>query len=490
MQSGEQVVAPEVDLDALGLLADRRKISVRFGAIEVGPALKSANMSSAVNKMPDADLVLDLERASTPPDYLGGLAVVAEERGQRFPRFTGSVVSASPTIDGVTVRALGGISLAESLISGMTARGMPTFELVYVLARSGGLRDEQLNIDGLDTLPRETFEVIAPLDGVELDHSVDFGGVRFLPADVAVRAIAALDVGEDLRAAFEAPAYALALATTERALTAEEQGLAEIDVALAWLTARLRYGLATLPNGLPLPFERRASLAQPSRRDVVAVRGLLTTRQWLRRPATAAEPRTMALAPDGARLDPDLPPLTLQDRLALLALARATREPDPLARVHALFEAIEFYASGVTTPKLFTRSALRALVQGLPPSFTDTQRERIAHLVATLNRPPLLEQLMHALDVDAVPIATGEVDLLWRLRKLRNDVVHGRGTELPATEDVEYATSLVARMLVYRAATRAAAAEDIGRRRERRAVAGRARRSCGKHDESPANRDQ
>ncbi len=257
----ERVVAPDADLDALGLLAGRRTTSVRFGAIEVGPALKGAHMTSAMNKMPDADLVLDVERTTTPPDYFGGLAVVVEDGGQRIPRFTGSVVSASPTGDGVSVRALGGISLAESLIGGMTSRGLPNFELVYVLARSGGLRDEQLNIEGLDTLPRETFEVTAPIDGVELDRAVDFAGVRFLPPDVAARVLAALDASEDLRAAFEAPAYALALVTAERTLAAEEQGLMEIDVALAWLTARLRYGLATLPDGLPLAFERSESLA-------------------------------------------------------------------------------------------------------------------------------------------------------------------------------------------------------------------------------------
>jgi hypothetical protein len=449
------VVATEADLDALGLIAARRRISVRFGPVEVGPALAGANISSAINKMPDADVRLDPDRLTTPPDYFGGLAIVAEERGERFPRFTGSVVSAAPAADGVTVKALGGISLAESLIGGLTARGLPNFELVYVLARSGGLRDEQLNIEGLDTLPRETFEVVAPVDGIELEDAVDFGGVRFLPPTIAARALSALDIGDEMRVDYEAGTYALALVTATRTLDAEERGLAEIDLALAWLTARLRYGLATLPDGRPLPFKRSESLAQPTRRDLVAVRGLLTTRQWLRRPATVAESRTVTLVPDGARLEADMPPLTLQDRLALLAFARATREPDPLARVHALFEAIEFYTSGVIVPKLFSKAERKALVSSLPASFNADQQERVEHLVGNLNKPPLRIQLMQALDDEAVPMTSGEVDLLWRLRELRNDVVHGRKSELPEAEDVEHATSIVARMLVYRAAKRA-----------------------------------
>jgi hypothetical protein len=76
-----------------------------------------------------------------------------------------------------------------------------------------------------------------------------------------------------MRAAFDAPAYVLTLATASRMLDAEEEALAQIDLALAWLITRLRYGLATLPDGRPLPFRRRESLARPRRRDPVAVRG-------------------------------------------------------------------------------------------------------------------------------------------------------------------------------------------------------------------------
>ena len=61
------------------------------------------------------------------------------------------------------------------------------------------------------------------------------------------------------------------------------------------------------------------------------------------------------------------------------------------------------------------------------------------------------------MDADGVPIADGEIDLLWRLRDIRNKIVHGRKSELPAAEDVEYATSIVARMLMHRVALRSRA---------------------------------
>jgi hypothetical protein len=61
---------------------------------------------------------------------------------------------------------------------------------------------------------------------------------------------------------------------------------------------------------------------------------MLTGRQCLRRPDIVQEERVVGLLAL-PRFDPDLPNLTLQEPLALVALARATREREPLARVHA-----------------------------------------------------------------------------------------------------------------------------------------------------------
>lgn len=181
---------------------------------------------------------------------------------------------------------------------------------------------------------------------------------------------------------------------------------------------------------------------------------MVTTRQWLRRPETVDQPRAVELERSTPRLDPDLPALTLQERQAILALARATHEPDPLSRVYALWEAIEFYTSGVSVPPLFGRKERKAIKRALPDTLSSQQRERALSLIGELNNAPLRIRLRAAMDADDIPIDDGEVELLWRLRDLRNDVVHGRKTELPAAEDVEYATSIVARMVVHRLAQR------------------------------------
>jgi hypothetical protein len=92
----------------------------------------------------------------------------------------------------------------------------------------------------------------------------------------------------------------------------------------------------------------------------------------------------------------------------------------------------------------------------MPDSFSEQQRQRVLKQIEGLNDPPLLARLRAVLDIDAVPYDDGEIELLSRLRRLRNSVVHGRSRELPQAEDVEHATSVVARMLAHRVARRSA----------------------------------
>ena len=105
---------------------------------------------------------------------------------------------------------------------------------------------------------------------------------------------------------------------------------------------------------------------------------------------------------------------------------------------------------------LFTAEQLQAITNSLPELGPD-QRTRAMELIGQLNSPPLMIRFKKAIQDDDVPVTDGEIDLLRRLRKARNDVVHGRESRLPAPEDVGYATSVVARLLIYRIARLSAA---------------------------------
>ena len=85
-------------------------------------------------------------------------------------------------------------------------------------------------------------------------------------------------------------------------------------------------------------------------------------------------------------LDGALRSLTLPEKQALLALGRASREPDLLARVQDLWEAIEFYCSGISVYHLFTAEQLDAIKDSLP-DLEPAQRKRALDLIGQLNSP-------------------------------------------------------------------------------------------------------
>jgi hypothetical protein len=366
-------------------------------------------------------------------------------------RFTGVVVTAHATGHQLTVEARSGTALTEGVIPGLTRRGVPGFEIVHLLGRMSGLRDDQMDIQGMDTLPREVFEVVVAITGLKISQPLQVGTVRLLPAPAGLRILDGLPTAAFDQPFREAPCHALVLRTAYRGVDAEQDALHEVRTALAWIAVRVRYGLLRLPDETVQSFARQDARGLPQATDLVAIRGLRTGRTWLRVAGEASRAPTLTLDASPNLMQPPLPSvLTLQDRQALLACQRATAEPDPLARVQALWEAIEFYVSGTRLPRLFTRKQLSALRSAIPVGLNGEQRQRVLKKIGELNKPPLMERLHAVLEAEGVPITDAESKLLQRLRDLRNDVVHGRSTDLPDPEDVRYATSVVSRMLIFR----------------------------------------
>ncbi len=76
--------------------------------------------------------------------------------------------------------------------------------------------------------------------------------------------------------------------------------------------------------------------------------------------------------------------------------------------------------------------------------------ERVSDILGRINEPPLMARLRTALEEDGVPYNDDELALLQRLRRARNDLVHGRSRVPPSETDLRYAIAIVNRMLVYR----------------------------------------
>ena len=198
-------------------------------------------------------------------------------------------------------------------------------------------------------------------------------------------------------------------------------------------------------------FHRDWTIARVSRRDVVVVRGLATQRHWLRAPTDLMSRPDLQLSemPDFHlfMLPPSISP---QMKEALLAWRRAMEEEDRLATVMSLWEAIEFYTSGIVVPPLFEKRELRALARRATEGIEDVKRQRIMELVGRINEPPLLTKLRTALSQDQVPYTEEEFELLSKVRRIRNDFVHGRSRSLPSDTDLRLVVAFVNRMLVHR----------------------------------------
>lgn len=433
------------------------RVLVYFGDIEVGAAVDKVQTRSAVNELASAQFLLDLALIpNATVDFLAEVRIVAEHAGTGYPLFTGTVVDAYADGEVAHIRCGAGIALEEHLMPPFTSADVRGVDMLYLILRSVGFPEERMQLDGLDELPVEPFEVTVPVDGATAHEQKVVGEVRLLvPAEVD-GALDSLDVADELASRFiGAPLYARAFEVGARGFDVEQEALRKIDTAFAWLGVRATYGLARLPTCVAVSFRRAQARARPTRRDVVLLRGLDTARRWIRVVGTTPETSALPLDEESWLVPPLPAALTAQDRQALLACRRAAAEEDPLGRINALWDAIEFYVANTTLPPLFTKSDLKAIRSGVREGFSAMQLQRLEGRLADLNAPPLLARLAAALAEDEVPISEGEMNLLQRLRRLRNAVVHGRGAELPRTDEVEHAMGIVSRMLVFRIDRRA-----------------------------------
>jgi len=438
--TGKPPWVPQLFLDAR-----RRRFVVRLGGAELQP--DKATTSNALGGRPRAEF--DLSWRDRPPvDFLGPLTVTALERAPAAtterPLFTGLVDAVTVEDDALRAIALGATELAEGTL-GRLSSGVSAVELVHLMARSAGLGDERLRIEGLDQLPHEVVQVIAPVDGASVDSPERRGDVQFT-ADRRVAASFAT-MGDD-----DAPLYAVTYVEASRLHDAEQRGLATINAALDLLLAACAYGLSTRPGGMPVPFTRTTARARPALRRTVFVQGVSTRRWWCRDrtvSATAAGADVAALLSAWPELPRPISPALAHGLAALRVAADALA--GTVERVQALWNAIEFYAAGAKVPKLFDRSARTQLAAAVSAtSLTEEQKTRAREVLGGVNTPPLLVRLKAQAAADGVPVTASELDMLVQLRGRRNDSAHGRAGSSVSGERLDWAVSVAARLFLYR----------------------------------------
>lgn len=424
-------------------------VIITFGTVDASHALVRLNCRNRIGEIATADLVLDSQAP-----VVADIDFTAEVRiGQGAPEhhvriFTGSVVEAVTDADGLAIHCSASPSMHDPLPGAAVTRAHH-LDVLYALVREAGLPDERILFQGLDELPTQIFEVVAPVEGLVVSDRIEIGPVTFVPRGEAWTAVAALGDHDLVSDFLGRPAFAVTYVTSSRQLLAEREGLRRIDASVAWTNLRVRYSSGGGPGGLGTPWTRRQLRQLAVRSDLVAVRGLATGWTWLRQHGLHSM-ADVPLASGGgeaaeAVLSPAVPESGL--RAAAVAAARALSATDPVTRITAVWEALEFYVGSTRLQGDFSRADRKRLIRAAA-AFPPEKRERVNQLVGKLNEAPLLARLRYQLAADAVPISTDDMDLLARLREQRNDLVHGRRDQ-PDDAELDRGVALLARIVMY-----------------------------------------
>lgn len=326
---------------------------------------------------------------------------------------------------------------------------------MYAAARSAGFAIDKIDIHGLDDLLVEPMWVLAPVDGVRVEGTLRVGVVEFVDAAAGQEMLRRFC--PPLEPVFTDPlqgtsAFARVAVVASLPYEAEQEGLALIDTAVAWLTTRLRYSWSHGPDGMVQHYERAPTRVVVERRDGVGVLAVDGPRRWWRKGTTMGRGSgEVALAAASRWTEPPLPAeVAPGDRQALFALQRAVTASDPVQRVGALWEAIEFYVGKRNPSRRFTRNEVSATVDRAIDGLREDQATRVNEVLRQfLNQLPITARLKPLLDEEGVPVTDDDPVLLRRLRDERNLALHG-STSAPEHEEIDRGIAVLSRALTAR----------------------------------------
>jgi hypothetical protein len=254
------------------------QLTVRFGGTDVSDAIVGGTVSNAMNKLGTATLEFDAGHwLMRKIDWHDEVHVFQGAGGGSRPLMRGDVTSVVATAGRVKATLVSIATFNERAIGGI-AHSNCVPDLIYSLARGGGLPADRINIQLDGRFTEELVEVSVPVLGAVISQRAQIGHVVIAPR----REVRVPDIEPEFRGDFDdsstiATTYVLA----PRLYDAQEEALVRIDLALAWIAVRLQYSFALLPDGSINQWRRPASMTVPRRGRKVFVRGVTTSRWWL-----------------------------------------------------------------------------------------------------------------------------------------------------------------------------------------------------------------
>ncbi|MEX2274999.1 MAG: hypothetical protein WEA10_05480 [Actinomycetota bacterium] len=430
----------------------RDRVRVTIGGRDITAGLRDMKVNQRINDLPDAwvEIANDELRAGN-PNYRADAQIVGLKGGKETPMFTGIVHKVAPaTADSTRIDFVATmIHLKEQRTGGMgMGEGSDGPGLIWSLLRASGVPEDRIDIPGAPFEKEAPFIVVAPVTGLEASERIDVATATILP-DTNQFNFEGLAPPEATAEFKEAAAFAVATAQARSLFEAEQIGIAAIDLALDAISLSAEFADAVSPDGGLRSFERKATLANPRRKEITLTECLTSEDRWLREPMKNPFGGLLNSSVVGqldlaSAIGPG-DPLSL----AISAWNRASKSAEPLETVSALSEAIEFCLAGISMHRMFSAEERRSLT-AVANAWSDEKKERIAGLVAQVNVPPLQVRLAHVLNSERIPHSEEDMDAIRAARNARNDALHGRPMHTPVPAQTRVALAFVNRLITYR----------------------------------------
>jgi hypothetical protein len=424
---------------------------VSLGKVDISSAILSGRATARLNEQSNAEFVFDWRLAGF-VDYSAPL-IVQRPSGSEAPTivFYGDVGTAEVD-DGVArVVAAGMEQLRESTLPAFSGANLHPTEIVYTIMRLAGLKNHQMKIEGGPEPIVEVFEIVRPVVNFAPTQVVRIGKVAIFPRGHVSRIAATVHDSELLPELYDSESIAVTYVTgVGRLHDAEQIALDRIADALSWMKVRATYSGSTWPSGEPRRFARSEARAIVRGGDLISVRGLSTGRNYLHKLTMGITSSNPDITSDTFSDGLDLPSEDALRQAARACARAADQTVEPMARVSAIWESLEYYAAGVKLPKLFSKSDIKSIRSGIPQDLSSDKRKRLDDLLASVNEPTLLMKVRERIRHDRVPLTQEEFDILVSLRRSRNDATHGRGVSEPDSGSLGRAAAIVARLLLFR----------------------------------------
>lgn len=368
----------------------------------------------------------------------------------------GRIVEAKPEGANVALSVQNATMLSESLLPPMLVQQIDAREVVYLVAREAGFEPGDINIHGLaEAVTFEPLWVVTPLRGLAVRQTVKVGVVELMTGDAGREMLLRFHPPLPAQVADlmeEVGAFARVAVPAKFMCEAEREGLSLIDDVAGWLTTRLRYSWSHAPDGRLELYERTATLTVVERLPGVAVFPVAGTgRRWWRDTTVAQAERNVELLQESRWLTPAMPlRVNPGDRQALLALQRAITARDPVQRVAALWEAIEFYLGDRGPNPEFTDDEIAAAIERASAGMAAAKSERVGNVLRQwLNSRSPQARLENVLAKEGVQFTEEDMQRIRRLRRSRNRALHGADST-PRIDEIDQAIGLMSRAMTTR----------------------------------------